>query len=183
MPFKDKEKGRAYSRKHREEHREEKRIYDKEQYKEHPEKVAAKNKRFREKNPGYNKEWQEKNPEKCVAYSGKWQKKNPEKVAVKNKKYYEKLRQEILDVLGGECSICGSQENLEAHEKKGNKHPAGVSGCLMILRNPKRFGLLCEECHVPRVHKVMRELGFDWKKILLYKELLFEGGDKKLNEA
>jgi len=135
VAYKDKEKERATMRRYYQEHKEEIRAYHKK----------------------YNKEWYQKNREEIKARHRRYREENKEDIL----EYRQKLRQRALKLLGGKCSICGSKDDLCMHEKKANKHLTGTTGCLLALKYPERFRLLCKRHH-GEVHKVMRETGFNF---------------------
>lgn len=123
-----------------------------------------------------NEQWRKRNLEKKAASSKEWGRKNKKKVAayqaVNRKRCLEKLKRKALKLLGGKCVICGSRDDLRKHDKKGREHVYGHSGCLLVLRYPERFALLCESHH-QKVHWIMKKYGFTFEKILQYKEFYF----------
>lgn len=110
---------------------------------------------------------------KTVEEIREWLQNNPTKDAVRGKKYREELKRRAHKILKDKCVLCGGKENLDVHEKKGNKHPTGNAGYLLVLKFPYKFALLCRKCHRPRMHWVMEKYGFTFKQVLQYKQLLF----------
>lgn len=56
---------------------------------------------------------QNTNKEIIREYDRKWRASNKEKKAASDKRYYDKLRAQIIEILGGCCVVCGTTEKLE----------------------------------------------------------------------
>lgn len=160
---------KEYMKKYREENRDrilkQAKEHYKKYYREHRDEILERN-----------EQWRKRNLEKVAASSKEWGRKNKKKVAayqtVNRKRCLEKLIRKALKLLRGECVICGSRDDLRRHDKKGRKHVYGHSGCLLVLKYPERFALLCESHH-QKVHWIMKKTGFSFEKILQYKQFYF----------
>lgn len=161
--------------------------YNRKYYQEHKKEIEAKNRKYYQEHKTEThtrgRKWREKNLEKVVAAQKKWRRENPdyhkeyrgkykEELKAKQIKRERELREKALKLLGGECSVCGSKNDLECHNRKRKKHPTGVSEYLLILKNPKEWAVLCKSHH-ELVHVIMRKYGFTFERILFYRELLF----------
>lgn len=65
--------------------------------------------------------------------------------------YYHRTRKKLIEALGGRCSKCGINENLEFHHINGDGlHGIGGWGQLYEVRDridDHSIILLCRECH------------------------------------
>ena len=80
----------------------------------------------------------------------------------KMKDRYIVIKNEIDEVLGTSCIICGSIKKLEKHEKQGNDHDMAIR---YYRNNLDDFVLLCYWCH-KSVHWMMVNMSFSWDQII-----------------
>lgn len=71
------------------------------------------------------------------------------------KKRRQLRRQKFIDLLGGECSNCGSRSNLEFDHKKSKKKEYDLDYIKdgpenRILKELKKCVLLCRKCHLEK---------------------------------
>jgi len=157
---KNKERVKEYRRQYQQQHREEIRAYSKKWYEEHKEERKRRSKR-----------WYEEHKEERKEEWRKRAKANYYKHKEKNKERWKVERKEAYKVLGGKCVFCGSQENLNFHQKSGEGH-GGKRVWRLVLKYPEQFVLLCnrhhmylhgmarfiKEANVQRKHKIIKEL-------------------------
>lgn len=106
------------------------------------------------------KEYAIKHKERLKKYRDKYFNKNREKINLTRKENHKKLKIEILNHYGGECSCCGEKEtdflSIDHIQGKGNSHRnslgAKAYGCGMYkwLKDnnfPKGFQVLCWNCN------------------------------------
>lgn len=105
-----------------------------------------------------------KDKEKEIAYGKKYYKENRAERLAYCKRYKEERRREALRLLGGRCFFCGKIKKIRFHKKDGKRHISDA--CLLVLKNPGKFVLLCVGCHVG-VHFCMRWLSMDWDEIVI----------------
>lgn len=104
-------------------------IFDnKKYYQEHKKEMDEYNKNWKKKNKEHNNKVQNE-------YSKKYYKKYPQKLCVR------KWRNIILNTLGRKCSLCGSIERLEIHEKTINPT---INDCIIV----------CRHCHMTKIHNL-----------------------------
>lgn len=64
---------------------------------------------------------------------------------------YQRKRQELLNLIGNSCVVCGSKEKLVIHEIHGKKHPMSCGRTNIYFNYVKLhvsdFATLCRRCH------------------------------------
>ena len=67
--------------------------------------------------------------------------------------YYKERKQKYINMLGGQCSICGSKNNLQFHHKDRTTKNFSI-GKLMnysetkVLQELDKCVLICKSCHI-----------------------------------
>lgn len=160
-------------------------------YQEHKEACKERIRNYRKKNPEkvreWQREWRKKNPEKVREYIKKWrdshkeqikeyEKKTREQRLKWRKKRRENRRNELLNLIGRKCYLCGSNDTkrLLFHEIHGRKHETHCRNKTYhyITSHKNDFVTLCKPCHV-NLHKVARFMNI--KKLIDLLILLNEG--------
>ena len=88
-----------------------------------------------------------------MPYKELWQKQAYQRQWKREK--YEKERDELVELLGGKCQWCGSNEKLEVHHDNGDRDWDLVKvSCLTRIRRYRKeyeagvkMYLLCKKCH------------------------------------
>lgn len=67
--------------------------------------------------------------------------------------YYKERKQKYINMLGGKCSICGSDENLQFHHKDRNTKKFSIGKLMnysehMVLKELEKCILICKKCHI-----------------------------------
>jgi len=78
------------------------------------------------------------------AYNLKWKQTHREHLKRKRREHYEKDREKILDLIGRECRICSSPQNIHFHEMFGKPHENKMK---YIIEHYNDFVPLCKYCH------------------------------------
>jgi len=74
--------------------------------------------------------------------TARWRAKNPNY----QRDYIRKRRQQVKELIGTQCVVCGATQKICFHEINGNDHPRGQA-CSYILKNYKNFVPLCKSDH------------------------------------
>lgn len=72
--------------------------------------------------------------------------------------YYHKRKQELMNLLGNKCAICGSTEELEFDHKDAQTKKFPISSLLshswaVVLSEVAKCQLLCKRCHLEKSKK------------------------------
>lgn len=99
-----------------------------------------------------------KDPQKRREYLTDWQKKNPIRLAKYAREFKQKNRQQIIDLLGGECKACGFTDiralQVDHIIAVGQKNRlAQVNLRKDITINPHLYQLLCANCNWIKRHE------------------------------
>lgn len=81
-----------------------------------------------------------------------------------SKQYREKLKAEVILILGDKCFICGRKRRIICHRKSGEPHSTGNT-FRMVLDNPDEWVRLDEWCH-KAVHWNMEYFNMPWEEII-----------------
>lgn len=81
-------------------------------------------------------------------------------------KRYHRIRNEVLDLLGGKCAICGSKDNLELDHINPEEKKFDCGKLLSVSmakwdEEVKKLQILCKECHSV---KSVKEAGYELVK-------------------
>ena len=109
----------------------------------------------REASRAYQAKYRAENREKCIASSLRWAANNPEKNASYNKKWRDSLFEQIQEILGKECTICGKEYHsaaMDIHHMVPELKSKGSNMYRRLLKpeNKKELEtclMLCANCH------------------------------------
>lgn len=105
--------------------------------------------------PEYRDEWRAAHREHIREYDRKWAAQNREKRAVYDRNMRKKLREQVIEFLGGKCAACGYDDHimaLQVDHINGDGKADRVKGALQSYRNMLKRGcegvqVLCANCH------------------------------------
>lgn len=120
-------------------------------------------KKWRQKNPNYFRDYERalklKNPDKASTGRRKiWMAKNPEKIFTQ-REYLRKLRNNVIDKLGGKCATCGFYDKRAlqidhvngggSKERKERKYKGSFHAHVLksFLAKENKYQLLCANCN------------------------------------
>lgn len=135
-----------------------------EQHPERAKEIILKQEKFR-KETGYytTDEYRERNKES----KRKYRQNNKDKIKAYNKtrnlEIRAKRRNELEQILGTKCKICGKEKRIICHRKNGEPHESKDT-YKMVLEHPEDWIRLCEFCH-KGVHWAMKHLNMSWDDI------------------
>lgn len=172
MPYKNKEKEKAYQKRYRQKNKEKLKVRRRQYCQENKEQINAYAKQYWKENKerlNANKRrcWKEKN-EQRNARQRQYYQENKEQIRIHDKRCYRGNREEALNLFGNCCYFCSKgkdKRRLEFHKKDGNSHP--LPSAILALKSPNEWTLLCRPCH-KGVHFCMEILEMTWDEIELY---------------
>jgi hypothetical protein len=99
-----------------------------------------------------------KDPQKRKSYQTKWQKANPIKLAMYARGFKQKVRLEIINLLGGKCVKCGFEDvralQVDHIKSVGQKNRFRQQYLKQdIVKNPNLYQLLCANCNWIKRHE------------------------------
>lgn len=112
----------------------------------------------------YLKMWRDSSPEKRRASARRYYAKNPERMIANTQVFYNKLKQEVIDMYGGQCTCCRETRipflTLEHTRGDGKAHRKRVGSGSSIYRDLKNRGwpqnegltILCMNCNLATKH-------------------------------
>jgi len=119
-----------------------------------------------------NARYREKHREQLRERSAQYRKDNPEVYKETGRNFKRKKREQLIESLGGRCSICGCKENLELdHINPAHKTMMPSSLVGLAEDNPKRIEelkniqLLCKKHHREKTNKQL-EMAWSIAKLL-----------------
>jgi len=108
--------------------------------------------------------------------------KNKEWIKKRQHELQQEYRRKAFSIIGDRCIICDSKNRTKSigkhrnthcfHEIYGKSHK--TNSMSYILKYPKRFVLVCRQCH-KWIHVLMDVFNLNWEEIKLLRDKLRNG--------